>query len=90
MAIDKQQMAKPKALGIPHALLRLFQPRPMEIRNGRIVHLRTGFCGEKKFFDRSDDVYENKGEIIAGFDRSHDLYENIRVVVKSGVMPRYY
>ena len=61
----------------------------MEIRNSHIAHLRTGFYWSIEFLDRSDDVYENKGEIITRFDRSHDLYENIRVILKLGVMPRY-
>jgi hypothetical protein len=34
---------------------------------------------EFKFFDRSHDVYENKGQVEAGLDCSHDVDENKRV-----------
>jgi hypothetical protein len=90
MARDKPQMAKPKGLGIPHALLGFFRPRPSDTRNSHIVHCRARLSPKKKFCDRSHDVYENKGQIWRDIDCSHDLYENTMVTRKLGVMPRYH
>jgi hypothetical protein len=49
---------------------------------------RVSPAGKKKYFDRSHDIYENKGRILAVIDCSHDIDENRWVSRKSRGRPR--
>ena len=64
--------------------------KPQSRRAGPALRPSKSRRRKKKFYDRSHDVYENKGQVLAMIDCSHDLYENKQVKLKSRRRPRCY